>query len=95
MKGLTFCIAILSVAMMGTVIFSGLAQSQDTTPRMTREELKPLVGSPNVVVIDVRSMGDWNKETLMIKGAVREDPTNVSAWMDKYPKDKTLVFYCS
>ncbi len=95
MKRLTFCIAILCVAVMGTVLFSGFAQSQDNAPRMTKEEFKPLIGNPDVVLIDVRSMGDWNKETLMIKGAVREDPTNVASWMDKYPKDKTLVFYCS
>jgi hypothetical protein len=27
---------------------------------------------------------------------VREDPLkDVQGWFDKYPKDKTLVFYCS
>jgi rhodanese-related sulfurtransferase len=30
-----------------------------------------------------------------IKGAVREDLEKVDTWMNKYPKDKTLVFYCA
>jgi hypothetical protein len=30
---------------------------------------------------------------LKIKGAVREDPKQVSSWIDKYPKDKLLVLY--
>jgi hypothetical protein len=95
MKRLTFCTMVLCIAAMGVILFNGFARSQDSAPRMTKEDLKPLIGSPDVVVIDVRSMGDWNKETLMIKGAVREDPTNVASWIDRYPKDKTLIFYCS
>jgi len=57
--------------------------------------LKPLLGKPDVLVVDVRASGDWEKETLMIQGAIREDPMKVESWMEKYPKDKTLVFYCS
>ena len=26
-------------------------------------------------------------------GSVREDPGKIEAWMEKYPKDKTMVFY--
>jgi hypothetical protein len=29
----------------------------------------------------------------MIQGAVREDPLKTAEWMEKYGKDKTLVFY--
>ena len=39
--------------------------------------------------------GDWAPSNTKIKGAIREDPPKVSSWMEKYPKDKTLVFYCS
>jgi len=65
-------------------------------PRMTKEELKPLLGHPDVIVLDVRIPGEWKKTALKIQGAVREDPEkNYKAWASKYPKDKTLVFYCS
>jgi hypothetical protein len=64
-------------------------------PKMSKEELLAKLGNPDVIVIDVRSPGDWAPSNTKIKGAIREDPPNVSSWMEKYPKDKTLVFYCS
>jgi hypothetical protein len=64
-------------------------------PRMTKEELNKSLGDPDVVVVDVRAGGSWTDSTTKIKGAVREDPKGVQNWIKKYPKDKTLVFYCS
>ena len=64
-------------------------------PKMSKEELQAVLGNPDVIVIDVRSPGDWAPSNTKIKGAIREDPPKVSSWMEKYPKDKTLVFYCS
>jgi rhodanese-related sulfurtransferase len=95
MKRVVLCVAFLSLAVVSTVFVAGVAAAQQDVPRMTKEELKPLIGDPNVVVIDVRAPGDWEKDTLMIKGAIREDPMGVPSWIDKYPKDKTFVFYCS
>lgn len=67
-----------------------------SVPRMTKEELKSLLGNPDVVVLDVRLEGEWNRSGLKIQGAVREDPEkDYKTWASKYPKDKTLVFYCS
>jgi hypothetical protein len=65
------------------------------SPKMTIEDLKGRLGDSDVVVVDVRSGGSWTDSTTKIKGAVREDPKAVKKWMGKYPKDKTLVFYCS
>jgi len=64
-------------------------------PKMSKEELQAMVGNPDVIIFDVRSGGDWTSSNTKIKGAIREDPPKVSSWMEKYPKDKTLVFYCS
>ena len=94
MKRLLLCMTILCIA--ADIVFLGVpVRAQDTVPRMTKEALKPQLGNPDLILIDVRSMGDWQKDTLMIKGAVREDPVDVASWMDKYPKEKTFVFYCS
>ena len=60
---------------------------------ITKEELRPLLGRADVVVIDMRSGRDWTDATLKIKGAVREDPMKPGQWIDKYPKEKMLVFY--
>jgi rhodanese-related sulfurtransferase len=62
---------------------------------VSKEELQPMLGNPDVIIIDNRTDHDWTGSSSKIMGAVREDPTQVLTWVDKYPKDKTLVFYCS
>lgn len=71
-----------------------LAKSADV-PRMTKEELKAVLDSPDLVIIDVRQKMDWTESDLKIEKAVREDPGAVDSWANKYPKDKTLVLYCA
>jgi len=65
------------------------------TPRMTKDELKARLNNPDLLIIDVRYGKDWTDSDLKIKGAVREDPEAFDSWANKYPKDKTLVFYCA
>jgi hypothetical protein len=62
-------------------------------PRMTTEELRSLLGGPEVVMLDVRVGDEWTKSNEKIQGAVREDPIKVDQWVVKYPKEKILVFY--
>ena len=63
-------------------------------PRITKEELKPLLGHPDVIILDVRVAGEWKRDALKIQGAVREDPEkDYRTWASKYPIEKTLVFY--
>jgi hypothetical protein len=71
-----------------------IAQTEEI-PRMTKEELKGMLGKSEVTIIDVRSTADWAGSKLKIKGAVREDPRKVASWIDKYSKEKTIVFYCA
>ena len=88
----------LLVAVMTGIVLSWMlvtiAQTEEI-PRMTKEELKGVLGKPEVIIIDVRSKADWAGSKLKIKGAVREDPKKVASWMDKYSKDKIIVFYCA
>jgi rhodanese-related sulfurtransferase len=72
-----------------------LTASPDHVPRITKEQLKPLLGSPQTAIIDVRSAPEYNHAQERIKGSIRVEPQNVKAIIDKYPKDKTLVLYCS
>jgi predicted sulfurtransferase len=64
-------------------------------PKISKDGLKSQMGDPNVVIIDVRAEGDWKPSAKKIKGAVRENPSNVEAWMDEYAKDKTIILYCA
>ena len=68
---------------------------QPEVPRMTKEELRSKLGSPDVTIIDVRVGGEWQLSKEKIQGALREEPGEVKTWAGKFPKDKTLVLYCS
>ena len=69
--------------------------AEDDVPRMSQGELKQRLGNPDLVVVDVRTEAAWKDSTSKIKGAVRENPKDVQDWLKKFPKDKTIVFYCS
>ena len=71
----------------------GVAAGREEIPRMTKEELKPLLGNPDVVILDVRLEGG-NAPT-KIAGAVYEDPEKVADWSFKYPKENRVVLYCT
>jgi rhodanese-related sulfurtransferase len=64
-------------------------------PRIPKDELKSMLDSPEVVVIDVRSYTDWLLSRDKIRGAVREDYRDFDAWSGKLPRDKTIVLYCA
>ncbi|MCG6979879.1 MAG: hypothetical protein LJE88_00575 [Deltaproteobacteria bacterium] len=64
-------------------------------PRITKEELKSMLGDPNLVIVDVRRGIDWKDSEYKIKGAVRgnPDPSKVESWAGSYGRDKTFVVY--
>ena len=65
-------------------------------PLVTKEQLLSMMGKPDVVILDVRESESWKESQQKIQGAIREDPEkDIQGWYDKYPKEKTLVFYCS
>lgn len=84
--------SILAVFLAGLGAHVAAAQ---TVPLITKEELKPGIGSPNVVIIDVRTGKDWNASEKKIKGAVREDPDKVEVWAKKYKPSQDIVVYCA
>ena len=72
-----------------------VAFAASDAPRMTKEELRAKLGDKDIVVIDVRSGHDWEGSDSKIRGAVREDPQDVTPWARKYTKEKTIILYCS
>jgi rhodanese-related sulfurtransferase len=67
----------------------------DDSQMMTVEQLRSIMERPDVLVIDVRTAYDWDSSKIKIKRAVREEGMKFGSWMDKYPKDKTIVIYCA
>ena len=62
---------------------------------MSKEALKGRLGDPELIVIDVRMANAWEDCDSKITGARREAPAKLSTWAEHYPKDKTIVLYCS
>jgi len=87
-----FFAALLFFSMVFGYTYTVSAES-GSVPRMPKEELKALLGNPDLIIIDVRLGKDWADSDLKIKGAIREDPEAVEAWGQKYPKDRTFVLY--
>lgn len=93
MKPIYYSCFILAVVF----VLSGapVAQAKMDVPLMTKDELKSLLGQPNVIVLDVRRGKDWTSSEFKIQGAIYENPGNFDQWASKYPKDKKLVLYCA
>jgi rhodanese-related sulfurtransferase len=62
---------------------------------MEQQDLLERLGSEEVVVIDVRTGGDWRNSDRKIRGAIRENPGDVASWADRYDQRKTIVLYCA
>ena len=85
--------AILLLIFGQTVV--GYADDTGDISRISVHQVKQLLGSPDTVVIDVRTYRNWWRSSKKIPTAVREDPSKVDQWREKYVQDQTLIFYCS
>lgn len=82
---------VLSFIILG--VLTKMAWAADI-PRISKEELKSMLGNPEVIIIDVRLKRDWDKSKIKIQGAMREDPNkDTKSWAEKYSKEKTIVLY--
>jgi rhodanese-related sulfurtransferase len=80
---------------LGAITVGPACASAADVPRITKEELKSMLGDPNVVILDVMREEDWKLSERKIKGAVHESPEEWESWAGRYPTDKTFVLYCS
>ncbi len=74
---------------------AGKISTIEQVPRISKEDLKARLGSPDLILLDVRQQDDWSAGDSKIIGAIREEPKEYYRWRDKYSKDKTLVLYCA
>ena len=56
-------------------------------------QLKLILDSAEIAVIDVRASNDWQSSNVKIKGAVRGAPKNFESWANDFSKDKVLILY--
>jgi len=89
---------VLSLTILGVlVVFIACTNTQrpNDVPRISKDEMKAKLGSPDVVLLDVRAKKDWEGNNEKITGAVRMDPQTVETWASTLPKDKEIVLYCA
>jgi 3-mercaptopyruvate sulfurtransferase SseA len=83
----------VSLTLVGLLLQASVVQS--AVAKMTKEELRAKLDSPDVVIVDMRLGKDWKASEEKIKGAIRMDPEAVESLAAQYPQDKTLVLYCA
>jgi rhodanese-like protein len=74
---------------------TGEAARAADVPRMTKEDLKAMLGDPDLIILDVRAGRDWNSSEFKIQGAERANPSDFSSWAGKYQVSQTIVLYCA
>ena len=100
MRGLVLLVTGLMVSLLiaGPSFVTGAADDKvpfPEIPRITKEQLKEMLGKPDVVIIDARPVEQWKYSDQLIPGAAHEDPLMVESWARKYDKTKKIVIYCA
>ena len=61
---------------------------------ISANDLKKLVESKAITVLDVRRKNDYDADKARLPGAQWKDPETVAEWSKGLPKDKDVVIYC-
>jgi rhodanese-related sulfurtransferase len=62
---------------------------------ITPDDLKPLVESRAVTVLDVRRQNDYAADSATLPYAQWLNPELMTAWSKTLPRDKDVVIYCA
>ena len=86
-KLIAFCLLFLCM--------SALPVIAGDAPTVSKDELKSMLGSSDLVLLDVRTGRDWSSSEFKIKGAIRASGDDFDKWSETYPKDKKIILYCA
>jgi hypothetical protein len=87
---------VLSLLIAGPSFVTGAADDKTPfpeVPRITKEQLRDLLGKSDLVIIDARPVEQWKYSDQMIPGTTHEDPLSIQVWASKYDKNKKIVVY--
>lgn len=74
--------------------YSAPPEKVEQVPRLTKEDVKERLGKPDVVIVDIRYIKQYEQSDKKIPGAVFVQPENFDEFVKNYPqKDKTYVLY--
>lgn len=83
-----FSLLVMLAVLAATPLFAA------SVPTMDKEELKSMLGSEDLVILDVRKGRDWSTSEFKIKDALRVDGGDLTV-AASYQKDSTFVLYCA
>ena len=87
---------VMSLSSLLFLIMLGYASAHASDiQRITVEELKALLKSKDVVIIDVRPKAQFDSSKDKLPGAVNENPFEARDWGGKYSKEDPTVLYCA
>lgn len=87
---------ILYVMFVAAFLLVATAAARATeAPRISKEDAKALIGSPNVIFVDARINSEWKNSDKKIKGAVRVAGADYEIWATDLDRDTTFVIYCT
>ena len=84
-------VALIPVALTG---YSAPPSTVEQVPRLTMDQVKSMIGKPDVVIVDIRYIKQYEQSDRKIPGAVFIQPEQFDEFAKKYPdKDKTYILY--
>jgi hypothetical protein len=82
---------LLLIALAG---YSAPPSSVEQVPRLTKDAVKEMLGKPDVVIVDIRYIKQYEESDKKLPGAVSVQPENFDEFVKNHPqKDKTYVLY--
>jgi 3-mercaptopyruvate sulfurtransferase SseA len=81
---------LLLVALAG---YSAMPTTVEQVPRLTKEAVKEMLGKPDVVIVDIRYIKQYEQSDKRIPGAVFVQPEDFDEFAKNYPKQRTYILY--
>jgi predicted sulfurtransferase len=72
---------------------SAMPTAVEQVPRLTKETVKEMIGKPDVVIVDIRYIKQYEQSDRKLPGAVFVQPEDFDEFVKNHPKDKTYVLY--
>jgi rhodanese-related sulfurtransferase len=64
-------------------------------PRIDLAEAKAMVDAGEAVMLDVVASPVWRSMSRTIQGSIRIPPEEIRDRLDRLPRDKTIIAYCT
>ena len=88
---LSLATALILMALTGS---TAPPSSVEQVPRLTKEQVKDMLGKPDVVIVDIRFIKQYEQSDSRLPGAVFVQPESFDEFVKNFPKkDNTYVLY--